>query len=75
MRTLAFTATSGFSYYPNAVVDVLTIEFDNAEHLEALPEQIQLHSEKVLLLPYETFRYMKYITKTTLKMETRLKWT
>lgn len=48
MRTLAFTATSGFSYYPNAVVDVLTIEFDNAEYLEALPEQIQLYSESSL---------------------------
>lgn len=45
-RTFTFVTSSGYRVYPNPAKEVAYIEFDNATYGDALPERVELLSEK-----------------------------
>lgn len=45
-RNITFVTSSGYRVYPNPAKEVAYVEFDNATYGEALPERVELLSEK-----------------------------
>jgi len=47
-RNITFTTSSGYRVYSNPAKDRLTVEFDQAEYQEALPDQLELVREETM---------------------------